>query len=272
MIFVCPKCSSRFMKFSSNSAVCENGHCYDKSREGYYNFLPPSSPHTHGDNKEMLLARRAFLDTGMYSPLAELISSLSLKHAPNARTVLDIGCGEGYYTKAVSDSFLRAGREISLSAFDISKDAVRLAAKRVAGTDFTVASAYRVPISDGEIDLAFNIFSPLALSETVRLLSPSGIFVMAIPDVEHLFELKAAIYDTPYKNEPQDFSLSGLTLLESRKISYKMKLDSKEKILSLFAMTPYAYRTKKENADRLLSLESLDVTASFIVIVYKKSC
>ena len=272
MIFVCPKCSSRFVSFRGNSAVCENGHCYDKSREGYYNFLPPSSPHTHGDNKEMLLARRAFLDTGLYGPLADGVVSLALKHAPHARTLLDIGCGEGYYTRAIMDAFKKVESPFSLAAFDISKDAVRLAAKRAAGADFAVASAYRVPILDLEIDLAFNMFSPLALSEIVRLLSPSGVFVMAIPDENHLFELKAAIYDTPYKNEPQDFSLSGLTLLESRKISYKMKLDTKEKILSLFTMTPYAYRTRNEDVDRLLSLDSLDVTASFIVIVYKKSC
>lgn len=268
MLFICPKCASRFVHFNSNSAVCEKGHSYDKSRDGYYNFLLPSGKKTHGDNKQMLLARRDFLDTGAYFPLAEAVCRLILKYAPKKEvSLLDIGCGEGYYTKIVKDKTLAR-----ISAFDVSKDAVRLTAKRVGGGDFCVASAYRIPALRESFDIALNMFSPLALSETLRVLKNDGIFVMAIPDREHLFELKAAIYDTPYKNEVADFALAGFTLLEAQRISYKMHLRSKKEILSLFTMTPYAYRTKPGDAERLLSLENLDVTASFVVIVYKKSC
>ena len=272
MVFVCPKCASPFVKFENNSAACENGHSYDRAREGYYNFLPPKAPHTHGDNREMLLARRAFLDTGMYLPLLEGISTLAKQYAPKARVALDIGCGEGYYTNYLAKNLKGENAALSFAAFDISKDAVKLSAKRGADCDFAVASAYRMPIADASVDLAFNVFSPLALSETVRVLSPGGVFIMAIPNAEHLFELKAQIYEHPYKNAPADFLLSGLEFVTSREISYKMELDTQKKLLSLFAMTPYAYRTKQSDADRLLQLNRLDVTASFIVIVYKKPC
>jgi 23S rRNA (guanine745-N1)-methyltransferase len=129
-----------------------------------------------------------------------------------------------------------------------------------------------VPAPSESVDLALNMFSPLARQETVRLLRKDGIFIMAIPDTDHLFELKAVIYDTPYKNSPAPFELEGLTFLEAKHVSYKLHLKSKEEILSLFHMTPYAYRTRKEDADRLLSLENLDISTSFVVIIYKKSC
>ena len=261
-----------FDKFVGNSAVCKLGHSYDKSRDGYYNFLPPMKSSNHGDNREMVLARRDFLNTGAYLPLANAISRIVLEQTNQISnpTILDIGCGEGYYTKAVCDLLSEKQILNTISAFDISKDAVRMCAKRVRAGEFCVASAYHIPIADNSIDIALNTFSPLALSETVRVLKRGGIFVMTIPAEEHLFELKSVLYETPYKNEVADFFLEGLTLLRSERLEYTVELDTKEKISSLFKMTPYAYRTKKSDADRLFSLESLSVRASFIITLYKK--
>lgn len=271
MRFVCPKCSSKFISFNGNSAICKNAHAYDKSREGYYNFLPPMRAGTHGDNKEMVLARRNFLDTGAYFPLADAMSSFAVEYAGSENTALvDIGCGEGYYTKIIYDKFISFGKGLELSAFDISKDAVRYAAKKIKGADFAVASAYHMPFDDASFDMAVNMFSPLALSETLRVLKKGGIFIMAIPGAEHLYEIKEVLYDTPYKNELSDFGLSGFELLESKTVKYNMNLDTKEKISSLFKMTPYAYRTKKSGIDRLFALEQLDVCASFVIVVYRK--
>lgn len=261
-----------FDKFVGSSAVCTLGHSYDKSRDGYYNFLPPKRSSNHGDNREMLLARRDFLNTGAYLPLAKAISRIVADGARDKSnpTVLDIGCGEGYYTKAVSDLLSEKQIPSNLLAFDISKDAVRMCAKRLREGEFCVASAYSMPIADNSVDIAINTFSPLALSETVRVLKRGGIFVMTIPDEEHLFELKSVLYENPYKNEVADFFLEGLTLLNSERLEYTLELETKEKISSLFKMTPYAYRTKKSGADRLFSLESLRVKASFIITLYKK--
>lgn len=93
---------------------------------------------------------------------------------------------------------------------------------------------------------------------------------MAIPDVNHLFGLKKVLYERPYKNTVEDSSLSGLKLISEDKISYKLLLDSSDKISSLFMMTPYAYRTPKEARERLLSLESLETDIEFIVFTYEK--
>ena len=126
-----------------------------------------------------------------------------------------------------------------------------------------------MPIADGAVDVLINIFSPLALDETRRVLRSGGIFIMAIPDTDHLFELKAAIYDTPYKNTVNDTSLEGFSLVNDRELKYVMPL-CREALLSLFAMTPYAYRTSAQNRERVNSLSGLDVTAHFRVLVYEK--
>ncbi len=228
----------------------------------------------HGDNKEMVFARREFLTSGAYAPLADAVSSLALKYGSAlspSPLILDIGCGEGYYTEAVLDKFLKEGSVAKICAFDISKDAVKLAAKRLKTGEFCVASAYHIPAPNESFDVALNMFSPLASDEVFRVLSNEGVFIMAIPNKDHLFELKAAIYDNPYKNEVADFALSGFDLIEVSEVCYTMKLSDRAQITSLFKMTPYAYRTKKSDADKLLSIDKLDVTASFLVIVYKKA-
>jgi 23S rRNA (guanine745-N1)-methyltransferase len=118
--------------------------------------------------------------------------------------------------------------------------------------------------------MAVNMFSPLASEEIYRTLKRDGIFIMAIPGENHLFSLKAATYKTPYKNEVADSSISGFKLLREERISYTFELDSREKIGSLFMMTPYACRTRPEDKVRVLSLENLKTEAEFIVFVYKK--
>ena len=126
--FICPVCKSEISLFE-RTYKCNNNHCFDLSKDGYVNLLmsQQSSSKRHGDDKLMVKARRDFLDTGAYLPLAEKLVKLAKRHFCGTR-ILDIGCGEGYYT----DHILRAlsNEQVELSAFDISRDAVKLAAKR----------------------------------------------------------------------------------------------------------------------------------------------
>ena len=267
--FTCPKCSLPLTILDCGCAKCSKGHAYDRSRDGYYNLLISNAPR-HGDNREMVLARRNFLDTGAYLPLAKRVSELSLEYFAENGEVLDVGCGEGYYTDIVERNAREEKRPFSLFGFDISKDAVRLAAKRNPHLSLAVASAYKMPFSDEAFDGVLNLFSPLALTEIVRVLRKSAHFIMAIPAENHLFGLKSAIYETPYKNEVKDTALEGLTLVASEKISYEITLTGKEQISSLFMMTPYAYRTRKEDSERVLSLDRLTTEVEFILFVYKK--
>ncbi len=250
------------------TAKCKNNHSYDRAKAGYYNLLLTNVGGTHGDNREMVEARRDFLDTGAYKPLSDRVAALAVKYISGTK-LLDIGCGEGYYTDVLENALRDKG--VAVSGFDISRDAVRYAAKRNKNLSLAVASAYKMPTADAGFDMATNMFSPLAADEVFRTLKPGGIFIMAIPGENHLFGLKEATYKTPYKNEVADSALSGFELLESDKISFTLRLDSKEKIKSLFMMTPYAYRTRPEDKERVLALEHLETVAEFVVFVYKKN-
>ena len=42
-----------------------------------------------------------------------------------------------------------------------------------------------------------NCFSPLAIEEFRRVLSPGGAFVYVVPSEKHLWELKQVLYDRP---------------------------------------------------------------------------
>ena len=270
MKFVCPKCMRPLAVGERGVAACGGGHTFDRARDGYYNLLLSNTGGTHGDNREMLEARRRFLDTGAYLPLANKVAELVLADFPEGGALLDIGCGEGYYTSIVSAKLREAGKCPDVHGFDISKDGVRLTAKRDKSFSLAVASAYKMPIADESFDVAMNVFSPLALEETVRILRHGGRFIMAIPDVNHLFGLKSALYATPYKNKPESPELEGLDLIATERVHYTLKLRSAEEINALFMMTPYAYRTPPESRARLLSMLSLETEVEFVVFVYQK--
>lgn len=269
MHFICPKCRGK-LNILDTRCVCADGHSYDKARGGYYNLLLGSGAGVHGDNREMILARRAFLSGGFYEPLAKLLAKQVLEHTGACGAVLDAGAGEGYYTDVIERALVARDGKSDFSAFDISKDAVREICKKNPRISAVVAGSYHMPVPDGEFDTLINTFSPLALEETARVLKAGGIFIMAIPGENHLYELKSVIYDTPYKNVVADTSLSGFELLLDEPLTYKMQLENAEAVKNLFMMTPYAYRTNAEGRARVEALEGLECTADFRIFVYRR--
>ena len=270
MHFVCPNCGEK-LNINEKSALCERGHSFDKARGGYYNLLIGTSGGVHGDNKEMVLARRAFLGEGYYAPLARYLAFLVTEYTPNGGCLLDAGAGEGYYTDIIERALYERDGESDVSAFDISKDAVREIHKKNPRISLAVAGSYHMPIADGEFDTVINTFSPLALEETRRVLKPGGHFIMAIPGEMHLYDLKSVIYDTPYKNVVQDTALEGFELIMDEPLEYKFMLDSQEKIRNLFMMTPYAYRTKPSDRAKVEALSVLQCCrADFRIFVYRR--
>ena len=269
MRFCCPNCGGK-LNIVEKSALCERGHSFDRARGGYYNLLIGQSGGVHGDNKEMVLARRAFLGEGYYAPLARYLATLVMEHTPEGGCLLDAGAGEGYYTDIIERGLFERDGRSDVSAFDISKDAVREISKKNQRISLVVAGSYHMPVADGEFDTVINTFSPLALDETRRVIKQGGHFIMAIPDEMHLFDLKSVIYDTPYKNEVADTYLAGFELVVDKPIHYTFHLENRGQIKDLFMMTPYAYRTKPSDKEKVKRLESLDCRANFRTLVYKK--
>ena len=144
--FICPLCQTSFTQ-TNNTQICENNHHFDIAKEGYLYLLPVNAKNSKnpGDNKEMMMARRTFLDSGGYRPLADKLSSLvqQLLADKEHATLLDLGCGEGYYTDLLARNLPESA---TITALDISKIAVRYAAKRYKAINFCVASAYDVPL------------------------------------------------------------------------------------------------------------------------------
>ena len=275
MLFVCPVCSGNLEEIKGIScdgvvAKCQNGHSFDKARDGYYNLLMSNVGGVHGDNKDMVLARREFLGMGFYRRLADEVATAVLSSTNAFASVLDAGCGEGYYTDIVEKALFKRDGDSSVWAFDISKSAVREVKKKNQRINLAVAGSYRMPIATESLDTVINTFSPLAIDETRRVIKRGGSFIMAIPGEDHLFDLKAKIYDTPYKNTVADTALEGFELLSDKSIKYKMSLNSPEAVRALFMMTPYAYRTKRENAERILALDGIECVADFRLFRYKK--
>lgn len=265
-ILACPVCR-RPLTESEGRFSCECRHSFDTAREGYVNLLQ-NAKGQHGDNRLMLDGRRHFLEAGHYAPLKEAVSAAVKTHARQRAILLDVGCGEGYYTEALTRAASSLGG--TLYAFDVSRDAVRYAAKRKCGARLFVGSAYAMPILDGSVDVLTLLFSPFCREEILRALKPDGIFVMAIPGVRHLFGLKEVLYDTPYENQVANTHIEGFSLLSHQHISGEITLKGKEEIEALFSMTPYYYKTSPRDKEKLARLDGLTTQTEFELLVYQK--
>ena len=263
----CPKCGEVLWDLGK-TLRCAGGHCYDRAKQGYVNLLMSNtaSSKRHGDDKEMVLSRKSFLEKGYYKPLLQLICEKCVKYGSPDADILDAGCGEGWYTAAVKMSLPNS----SVVGVDISKEAIVEAAKRKAGIELAVASVSSLPVMDGSCDIVLSIFAPDAESEFRRVLRNGGYLIRAVPLEEHLFGLKRAVYNEPYLNPPAQYAPEGFELVERAELRYKIELQSNEDILELFKMTPYYYKTGREDQAKLLSLAKLQTEAAFCVFIHKK--
>ena len=183
MDFVCPKCGGELFALPGMKK-CVGGHCFDRAREGYYNLLLGVGGGVHGDNKMMLDARRKFLSSGAYGPLCDLLAKTVMGLLPRGGSVLDAGCGEGYYTDAVERALRERDGESNVLALDISKDGVRIAAKRNHAVSYAVASSYAMPVADGSVDVIMNVFRPWPRTRSGARLRPTAPSSWSIPTAD----------------------------------------------------------------------------------------
>ena len=164
----------------------------------------------------------------------------------------------------------RAGKAPMLAGIDLSKHALRRAAKREKAAEFAVASVYNLPVADEAVHLLLNCFSPLALEEFLRVLKPGGVYFYVVPGARHLWQLKEVLYDQPYPNEEKRTPYVGFEYLEVRAIDETIHLPDQQTISDLFQMTPYFWKTPKAGTERLAALGELDTQISFRVHVFRK--
>ena len=165
---------------------------------------------------------------------------------------------------------LEAGKAPRMAGIDISKFILRYAARREKGVEFAVASSYRLPVADGSVNILLNCFSPLALEEFRRVLRPGGTFLYVVPAADHLWELKEVLYERPYPNEEKETPYEDFTYEAIVPVDGRIRLENQADIHALFQMTPYYWKTPKEGAERLASLDTLDCRIAFRVHIFRK--
>ncbi len=270
-LFCCPICAQGLDRQDSRY-LCPQGHSFDRAAAGYVHLLPANKMHSKdpGDDKGMATARNRFLSGDYYAPLRDALAELALAYAPKGADILDAGCGEGYYSAALYRALVQGGKAPRMAGVDLSKHALRRAAKREKAIEFAVASVYDLPVADRQADLLVNCFSPLALEEFLRVLRPGGLYFYVVPGARHLWELKEVLYPNPYPNEEKLTPYRGLRYLEVKEVDGSIHLPDQQTISDLFQMTPYFWKTPKEGAQRLSQLTELDTTISFRIHVFRK--
>ncbi len=262
---ICPVCGD-FLYKTNRTYRCGNGHCYDEAKEGYVNLLTGSKPgNLIGDSKDMARSRREFLSKGYFSPLADKIAQIIKDSVKIAPSVCDICCGEGWYA-----DYIKNRTSCEITGFDISREMVRLAAKRKNDMTFFVANISNIPLKDKSIDICYHLFAPFHEKEFSRITKDDGIIITAVAGENHLFELKEVLYETPYKNDEKPPETKKLVIKEKIKVTDRIHLESKEDIDALFKMTPYYYHTSEKDKEKLSKLQELDVTVDFAIFIYIK--
>ncbi len=264
-MIICPLCQQPLIR-TNKQWYCSHAHSFDVAKQGYVNLLPVQykKSKSPGDTPDAVQARRDFLQADYYQPLRDLIRGWIAKLRPNA--ILDLGCGEGYYTSQMVDL---ASMVIGL---DIAKPAIQIAAKRYPQITWLVASGAKLPIQTDSLDLVTSFFSPLPSEEMYRVLNDKGHVLMATPAAGHLYSMRAALFDEVQAHEPEKFiqNLStGFELVDEQQISYPLTLQQAA-LKQLIAMTPYAWKAKADNRQQLESLATFETEASFQLYLFKK--
>lgn len=272
-LFRCPLCAAPLER-EETRWFCPNRHSFDRASAGYVHLLPANQKHSRdpGDDKAMVAARSAFLEKEHYAPLRDALCAAAVESLAGSPfpVLLDSGCGEGYYTAGLFQALVQAGYTPRTAGIDLSRAALRRAAKRLPEGEFAVASAYRLPIADRSVAVLTNIFSPLAIDEFARVLRPGGLFCYAVPSARHLWEMKEVLYPNPYENPVKREEYPGFTWQGVREVRYSLSLANSADIMALFRMTPYAWKTPKEGGTRLEALDRLTCQIGFDLHLYRR--
>ncbi|EGT5660169.1 23S rRNA (guanine(745)-N(1))-methyltransferase [Cronobacter dublinensis subsp. dublinensis] len=269
MSFLCPLCHLP-LQAQAKSFRCASHHQFDIAKEGYVNLLPVQHKRSRdpGDSSEMMQARRAFLDAGHYAPLRDAAARMLATTLPeHGATLLDIGCGEGYYTHAFAA--LTAARSGHSWGLDVSRSAIRAAAKRYADIAFCVASSHRLPFPDAFFDAVVRIYAPCKAQELARVVKPGAVVLTVTPGPRHLVQLKGLIYDEVRLHAPNQETLPGFTLAGEEALGYEMCLNGEE-ATTLLQMTPFAWRARPEVWQTLREETSFTCETDFCLRVWRR--
>ena len=283
---ICPVCGDSLAEVG-RTLKCSQAHSFDISREGYVNLLLTRGkrPKILGDTRDMLLARRDFLDRGHYAPLSETVnqrvadclgdvSRCSEESTPTC--IVEVGCGEGYYVGRLQrhlDDQLGCS-DICYFGMDISKEATRLAAKRYGEIRFIVADIKRKALFvDGLVQVVLNIFAPRNAVELARIVAPGGMLLVAIPNPDHLENLRVDLdllgIEADKEQRVVEQFAETFRRAGRQTIAYDMHLNGRD-LFDLVRMTPNYWHASDGTWDEAKAVESAHTRASFTLLEFQR--
>ena len=264
MKLLCPICGEILARIEKQYR-CGNGHSFDLARQGYVNLLPVQQKRSlnPGDTREQVLGRRAFLETGCYEPISNTLNETA-KELGATGPILDVGCGEGYYSARLAEAL-----DAELTGLDISKEAVRCAAAKYKGPQWLCGTAAHLPVETSSAGVVTSLFALTMAEEFKRVLRPDGYFFQVLAAEDHLLGLKSIIYpELKFKEKNTVPEVPGFELVKSVPIRFTFTVEG-EQVQNLLGMTPHVFRITKEGAARLAATETLTDTASAVLNVYR---
>ncbi|MFE1879724.1 methyltransferase domain-containing protein [Streptomyces diastatochromogenes] len=264
----CPTCRTPRLHPDRGALRCAAGHTFDIARYSYVSLLTGTRA-TSGDDAAMVQARDRFLATGGYAPIRQAVARLAADSAPAPGTVLDVGCGTGYYLAGVLDQ-LPGARGLGL---DTSVRALRSAARaheRAAAATWDIFRPF--PLADEVADVVLDVFAPRNPAEFHRVLRPAGRLIVVRPTGLHLAELRGRVpvmvTIDPAKEQRLHRAMDPyFEAVDTVQVEYPMALAGLE-ALDLVGMTPSARHVNRAdlNDDGLLPDR---VTVSVLATAYQ---
>ncbi|MDP2560225.1 23S rRNA (guanine(745)-N(1))-methyltransferase [Psychrobium sp. 1_MG-2023] len=265
MFYACPICDQQLVLSPSHTNLsCSNNHQFDRAKQGYFNLLPVQRKKSKqpGDSKEMISARHDFLNADYYQPLAEKIAQIIKQQ--QVSTLLDLGCGEGYYTRQVKQ------RVTSLDTYgvDISKPAIIKAAKQDKQGHYSVASSDKLPLVDNCIDLILKVYAPANEDELKRVVTDKGLLLTITPGPRHLWQLREYIYQDVRAHDTQDTVFKGFKRMSSENFSFTI-CPTDEHRVALLQMTPFAWKANEVITEQIQQAQNLNIELDFVINLYQ---
>lgn len=259
-MFICPLCGEP-LEENLKGLICNNNHNFDKSKDGYVNLLL-NTRHNLYDNNALFTARRQAYEADFFKPIGKYINDVIKKD--NEINLLEAGCGEG----SLLNYLCQHNKSMNFIGMDISKIAIKKAAKTYKGIFWFVGDLCHIPLRDGKVKWIINMLAPANYDEFKRVLSEDGYLIKVVPNNNHLHEIRRLIG----KEEHNLFNLDTINYLKSHalicenmRITYKVKCD-KKLIESIYLMTPL---TVNSDIDGLKNTNITSVTVDVQVLITK---
>jgi 23S rRNA (guanine745-N1)-methyltransferase len=279
----CPLCGDQLRVPASTGGTarralaCGAGHSFDAAKQGYFNLLVGKGTVFEADSADMVASRFNFLDAGHYRPLADAVSDAVIARVRPGTpfTVLDSGTGTGHYLRIVLDDVRQVTDHCTAVALDISKFALRRAARLNPEAVNLACDVWRpLPVADAAVDVVTVIFAPRNAAEFARVLRQEGRLVVVTPRPGHLASLAAqtgmlAIEDE--KDARLAESLAGHFVPEStRDIDIRMTLTPGQ-MADLAFMGPAGHHLDRAAIAAKLNISELssEVEALFRITVFR---